>query len=98
MQPAPERQSRTQSPTYTSPFFTPRNQFFVLGFLLAIATVAVYYPVAKLPFTSCDDQVYVYENVNVISGLHWETVRWAFTSYDGANWHPLTWLSHALDC
>ncbi len=95
---APERQSRTRSPANTSPFFSPRNQLFVLGFLLAIATVAVYYPVAKLPFTTYDDQIYVYENANVISGLHWETVRWAFTSNDGANWHPVTWLSHALDC
>jgi protein O-mannosyl-transferase len=66
--------------------------------VLAIATIAIYYPVCKLPFTKYDDQVYVYENANVASGLHWETVRWAFTNYDAANWHPVTWLSHALDC
>ena len=24
-------------------------------------------------------------------------MKWTFTSYDAANWHPLTWLSHALD-
>ncbi len=29
--------------------------------------------------------------------MQWETVAWAFTSYDALNWHPLTWLSHALD-
>ena len=32
------------------------------------------------------------------NGLTWKTVRWAFLSTDAANWHPLTWLSHALDC
>ena len=79
-------------------FPSPTSRMFLVGLLLAIATVASYYLVAKLPFTTYDDQVYVYENANVISGLHWETVRWAFTTYDGANWHPVTWLSHALDC
>jgi protein O-mannosyl-transferase len=33
-----------------------------------------------------------------MSGLSWRTVRWAFTSFEVANWHPLTWMSHALDC
>ena len=32
-----------------------------------------------------------------MEGMTWETVKWAFTTFDGANWHPLTWLSHALD-
>ena len=32
------------------------------------------------------------------SGLAWETVKWAFSTYESANWHPVTWLSHALDC
>ena len=77
---------------------SPRTLMFVLGFLIAISTVAVYWPVLKFPFLSFDDQIYVYENVHVTSGLHWDTVKWAFTTYDAANWHPLTWLSHALDC
>jgi hypothetical protein len=38
------------------------------------------------------------ENAHVQTGLNWDTVEWAFTSYDQANWHPVTWLSHALDC
>ena len=34
----------------------------------------------------------------VRAGLTWRGVKWAFTAYHSANWHPLTWLSHMLDC
>lgn len=47
--------------------------------------------------TEFDDCDYVVKNTQVQSGLSWETVRWAFTTYRAANWHPLTWLSLALD-
>jgi Tfp pilus assembly protein PilF len=77
---------------------SPGKRTLALGFLLAIATIAVYYPVNKLPFTAYDDQLYVYENAHVTMGLSWDTIRWALTSFDADNWHPLTWLSHALDC
>jgi tetratricopeptide (TPR) repeat protein len=70
----------------------------VLCLLLALATLAVYNPVAHNWFTNLDDDFYVTHNPHVIAGLTWSTVKWAFTSYDAANWHPLTWLSHALDC
>jgi Tfp pilus assembly protein PilF len=66
--------------------------------LLAVATLALYNPVSHHPFVNYDDDRYVGDNIHVKSGLHWDTVRWAFTTYDEANWHPLTWLSHALDC
>ena len=65
--------------------------------LLALGTIALYYPVNSHPFVNYDDTVYVTNNAHVQAGLEWETVRWAFTTFDGANWHPLTWLSHALD-
>ena len=95
---APERQSEPQPPAGGRLFASPGQRTLVFGLLLAIATVAVYYPVSKLPFTNWDDPIYVFENGNVISGLNWETVRWAFTSFEVSNWHPMTWLSHALDC
>jgi len=69
----------------------------VLSVLLAAATVAVYFPVHRHPFLNLDDNQYVTNNLHVQEGLTWETVKWAFTSYDAFNWHPLTWLSHALD-
>jgi protein O-mannosyl-transferase len=80
------------------PLLSHRAQTLVLGLLLAVAALAVYNPVAHHPFVNFDDDRYVTDNFHVRAGLHWETIRWAFTSFDEANWHPLTWLSHALDC
>jgi tetratricopeptide (TPR) repeat protein len=70
-----------------------------LFFCLALVTVvfAVYYPVTHNSFVTYDDNLYITENAHVKAGLTWATVQWAFTSYDESNWHPLTWLSHALD-
>jgi tetratricopeptide (TPR) repeat protein len=70
----------------------------VLSLLLVVATFALYYPVSHHPFVNYDDTVYVTTNLHVQGGLDWDTVEWAFTTFDEANWHPLTWLSHALDC
>ncbi|HUI83196.1 MAG TPA: tetratricopeptide repeat protein [Candidatus Binatia bacterium] len=65
--------------------------------LLALITMAVYLPVRGHPFCTMDDEQYVVNNPHLQRGLGWELVRWAFTSYDLANWHPVTWLSHAVD-
>ena len=75
-----------------------KHQSIVLGFLLVVVTLALYYPITHLPFINYDDNLYVTENVNVQSGISWDTVQWAFATYQASNWHPLTWLSHALDC
>jgi tetratricopeptide (TPR) repeat protein len=60
-------------------------------------TVVLYFPVNHHPFANYDDADYVFDNFHVKSGLHWSTVTWAFTTFAAANWHPLTWLSHAAD-
>jgi len=65
--------------------------------LLILLTVGLYYPVRTHPFVNYDDNVYVSDNDHVKEGLSWDTVTWAFLTYDAGNWHPLTWLSHALD-
>ncbi|MGA2370688.1 MAG: tetratricopeptide repeat protein [Candidatus Korobacteraceae bacterium] len=70
----------------------------VLSLLLVVATFALYFPVHHYPFINFDDRDYVYENPHVDAGVSWATVQWAFTSSYAENWHPLTWLSHALDC
>jgi tetratricopeptide (TPR) repeat protein len=49
-------------------------------------------------FVSYDDGIYVYENPTVTNGLTWSGVRWAFSGIHVGNWHPLTLLSHMLDC
>jgi len=70
----------------------------LLSLVLLIATIALYSPVHRHEFVLYDDQLYVTGNINIQNGVNWETVKWAFTSQRGGNWHPLTWLSHALDC
>ncbi len=62
-----------------------------------VATIALYFPLNHHPFLNYDDDEYVTDNIHVKAGLTGETVTWAFSTFDAANWHPLTWLSHALD-
>ena len=69
----------------------------ILCLVLVAATLALYNPVNQYPFINYDDPGYVVDNSHVHAGLTWETVPWAFTTSAEANWHPLTWLSHALD-
>jgi tetratricopeptide (TPR) repeat protein len=65
---------------------------------MVLLTVLAYLPIRNNAFINFDDNHYITENAHVRAGLSWDTVTWAFTTYDAANWHPLTWLSHALDC
>lgn len=62
-----------------------------------LATFAVYSRTIKNPFSDLDDGGYVTENRHVQQGLTWGTVSWALTTTAATNWHPVTWLSHALD-
>jgi Tfp pilus assembly protein PilF len=64
---------------------------------LIIATLVAYFPVNHYPFLTYDDNDYISSNDQIKAGLTAETLAWAFTTYRAANWHPLTWLSHALD-
>jgi protein O-mannosyl-transferase len=77
----------------------PKLERAALGYaLLALITLAVYLPVLEAAFVTFDDTYYVTGNPVVQSGLTWEGFRWAFTRFHAANWHPLSWLSHMLDC
>ena len=49
-------------------------------------------------FVNYDDNDYVYENPHITQGLTLAGIAWAFTTSHAANWHPLTWISHMLDC
>lgn len=66
--------------------------------LLATVTLSTYWPVLFCEFVMYDDPSYVAGNRHVQSGLTWDGLRWAFTTRACHNWHPLTWLSHMLDC
>ena len=69
----------------------------ILCLVLAAVTLALYNPVNRHPFVNYDDDRYVTENPHVRQGLSGDTFTWALTSTEQANWHPLTWMSHALD-
>ena len=86
-----------QQTTSRRPVISPPAQKILLSILLAAAVVAAYYPVHWQPFANYDDADYVFDNFHVKAGLTWATVQWAMTTRAAANWHPVTWMSHALD-
>ena len=76
----------------------PNYLFLLVAGLILLATFGVYWQVGDHEFISYDDQKYVTENSHVQSGLTLAGLKWAFTKGHAANWHPLTWLSHMVDC
>src|SRR5436853_7440236 len=71
---------------------------FLLSLLLATIVFACFSPVLRNGFTVYDDPEYVTENPHVKPGLTRQNLAWAFRAAHSSNWHPLTWISHALDC
>jgi tetratricopeptide (TPR) repeat protein len=82
----------------TLPATNQHRQTLVIGSLLVLVTLALYWPATTHSFILLDDPLYVSENPHVTGGLTPADVTWAFTSGYAANWHPLTWISHQLDC
>jgi len=66
--------------------------------VLAAITFAVFGQTLHHEFVNYDDDEYVYKNPVVAQGLTLKGIVWAFTGVHAFNWHPLTWLSHMLDC
>jgi tetratricopeptide (TPR) repeat protein len=66
--------------------------------LLALVTMAIYWPATRYDFVNYDDDHYVTANVHVQNGLTWEGISWACLNPVVATWHPLTVWSHMLDC
>jgi tetratricopeptide (TPR) repeat protein len=65
---------------------------------LVFVTLCVYWQVSHHGFVSFDDNTYILGNEHVREGLTFENIKWAFGFSDIAYWHPLTWISHMLDC
>jgi hypothetical protein len=71
----------------------------LLSTLLFAIPLLLYRPVLQHDFLKLwDDDSYVTDNPHVRTGLTLTNVRWAFTSFEQSNWHPVAWLSHMLDC
>ena len=77
---------------------TERKFLALVCLVLAFGTVALYWPLGHFPFILYDDEQYITGNQHVVTGLSWVNFKWAFTTGEAANWHPLTWLSHQADC
>jgi protein O-mannosyl-transferase len=69
----------------------------VCGFLL-LAVALVFGQTVTYEFVNFDDPDYIYNNSRVMEGLTFDGILWAMTTRCDSNWHPLTWLSHMLDC
>jgi len=76
------------------------NRWTVPGicFFLAAIVWVVFGQTIHYPFINFDDDLYVYENPQVSRGLTLASMGWAFTHVHVGNWHPLTSISHMLDC
>lgn len=78
-----------------------RKQSYLLATLaaaLVLTTLAIYLPARQNEFLNWDDRSYVTENDHVKVGITGQGIIWAFSESHSGNWHPLTWLSHMLDC
>jgi protein O-mannosyl-transferase len=93
--------STTYTESHSSGLWNPtldRRTLAMISLALAVLVIALYLPALRNGFVNYDDPDYVTHNANVLQGLNWENVKWAFgTNNPAANWHPLTWLSHMLD-
>jgi len=69
----------------------------VVILLLSAVVLALYWPAAGYDFIALDDNLYVLENQHVQKGITGKNLLWAMTTFDAANWHPLTWLSLIAD-
>ena len=92
-----ERDPRVYQPHRTSSAQT-RQRPVVLCLILVALTLVFYNPIAHDGFVLLDDVPYILGNPPIRAGLTWATVKWSFTTFHAGYWHPLTWMSHALDC
>ena len=78
---------------------SPTNaRLIIIASALTIAVALCYAQTARHQFVNYDDHRYITMNPRVQQGLTLDNLRLAFTTFEVANWHPLTWLAHMLDC
>ena len=97
-QPRPKVKEGFSSSALVEAFFHRKLSCACAMILLLSLVFLTYLRALTSDFITYDDQVYVTGNYHVQRGLTWEGVKWAFYTSTAANWHPLTWMSHMLDC
>jgi tetratricopeptide (TPR) repeat protein len=78
----------------------PRQRWLTVGICVFLAglTWFVFGQTLGHDFVNYDDPRYVYQNTRITSGLNVSGIVWAFTHIHSENWHPLTTITHMLDC
>lgn len=77
--------------------FNPKTKILIVYFFLIAFSLAVLWQVNQYNFIDFDDPVYITQNAQVLSGITWEGICWAFTTIYADFWHPLTWISLMID-
>ena len=88
----PENISPAQLPNGGTLLASPQHLAIIIGLL----TFAIYLPALQNGFVNWDDDLYVYGNLH-IRALNFAFFRWAFTDLSAGFWHPITWISYAID-
>jgi tetratricopeptide (TPR) repeat protein len=88
--------SKSQTAPKGRAFVSHIDLLIILG--LIVVTLAIYGQVIRHQFINLDDANYITENSMVTRGLSLRSIVWAFTTFYASNWHPLTWISHMIDC
>lgn len=78
----------------------PPNRILLICAILVLGTFALFWPVKQYEFIGYDDPAYITQNPYVQAGLTKESIAWAFgnVASEATYWHPLSWMSHMLDC
>jgi hypothetical protein len=93
-----ERQFANNPPQRAPRVFSAQFVNWIIAAVLALLCAIIYVQVVNFEFTLYDDVAYVPDNPQVRDGFSLGGIAWAFTTFETANWYPLTWLSLMLDC
>ncbi len=74
------------------------NYRIIILSIIIVLTAICFYQNLSHDFVNYDDSYFIYQNDNVSKGLSAESIGWAFTTTYMGVWHPITWLSHIIDC
>ncbi len=88
---------KDRGPNEPTPSTTQRRTGRWLAVGIALATIVAYWGVFDSDFVNFDDDHYVYLNQVIQGGFSWSFFKWALTTLEFYNWHPLTWISLELD-
>jgi tetratricopeptide (TPR) repeat protein len=91
------RKRRSNRPAPRDPSVPARPVDGLIAAFLVVATLAVFGRACANGFVNYDDGPYATQNRHVQNGLTVDGIRWAFSTTQSGNWHPLTWLTLQLD-